>query len=168
MAIKKAFFMLFSATCFVMILMPHHVMSAGWQQQLDPAIVYWTTNSNDSLAVELTNKECQKCMKTELIRFSRLLNASVKMETYMPSYYFSVIILRSKKEICTEFLANYITFGENASYLFQVNVNNETAICTLTELVAPAYPVYLPLYIFMSSVFGIIFIYFLLLFIYKR
>lgn len=137
---------------------------------LNPALITWTSNSDDPLSVLYRNKECHKCKKLELAEVSSQSNATVSMDTYYPSYYFTVINMRTKKLVCTELFAKPIQCGEGASYLIQITFNDtkSTAECTLSELVSPPYPLYLPVYVMIGILIGLGVFYFFVKCAYKR
>lgn len=128
---------------------------------LDPSYLILTTNSEDPLVIRYRNKECHKCKQLELAEISSSINTTVSIDTYYPNYYLTIIDMTKKKDICADFFTKYITFGENATYLLDISINSTdlSAECTLTELISPPYPLYVPLYAMFGILLGLSIVY---------
>lgn len=145
------------------------LLSLQGEENPNDATVYLSTNSDRTFLVKFRNVECVKCKLLDLAQISSSLNATVKMGTQFPLYYFTVFERHSTQQHCVDSLQNGFKFIESANYSFEIlETNNSEINCTWTTLGKPSMPVYLPLLVAAISLPILGLVYALTKFLYKR
>lgn len=135
------------------------------------ATLLLSTNINRPLVIKIRNSQCSKCKMIELAQLSAIANVTVDLDTYYPEYYFNVAESETSKEHCLKQLRDPIRFGENASYYFQIIINESNAnwsLCSFSTLIENKIPLFLPLYITIGVLLGFNFIYVFCKCLFKR
>ena len=107
------------------------------------------TNSTDVLIISIRNRECFKCKYEQIGQVIHGYNTSVRIDTDYPNYHILITNTKNNEKYCSSLFDKPTYFGENGTYLLEIQIDSINRSNTTCNLVTIAEPdnIYVPLYV---------------------